>query len=79
MTQVGEPWMPSLCSMPAQVTSLRSPRPPSALTRNFGTTKRLRPFGPAGASGVRASTAWMMLGTSSWSPLVMKIFSPVTR
>ncbi len=66
--------MPSLCSMLLHVTSLGSPRDPSGFTRNLGTTKRLRPLAPVGASGVRARTAWTMLGVRSWSPLVMKIF-----
>ncbi len=37
------------------------------------------PFTPAGASGRRASTRWMMLGVKSCSPPVMKILVPVTR
>ena len=37
MVQVGEAWMPSLCSMPEQKTSLRAPGVPSSPTMNFGT------------------------------------------
>ena len=37
------------------------------------------PFVPGGASGVRASTRWMMLSVRSCSPKVMKIFVPVIR
>src|SRR5215470_8820692 len=48
---VGLAWMPSLCSMDTQLTSLRSPRPPSSLTRNFGTRNSDMPFTPAGAFG----------------------------
>src|SRR6266699_566265 len=55
---VGLAWMPSLCSMDTQLTSLRSPRPPSSSTGNFGTKKSDMPFTPAGAFGVRASTRW---------------------
>ena len=54
-------WMPSLCSSDTQRTSLRAPRLPSAFTRNFGTTNSEMPLTPGGASGVRASTRWMML------------------
>ncbi|MCY1529036.1 hypothetical protein D9M68_641620 [compost metagenome] len=53
---VALPWMPILCSRPAQKIGLRSPSEPSALTWNFGTTNRLMPLLPLGASGRRAST-----------------------
>ena len=43
MTQVAEPLMPILCSMPPQVTPLRGPAAPSACGRNFGTRNRLMP------------------------------------
>src|SRR6185437_16068315 len=55
MTQVGLAWMPSLCSMDAQRTSLRSPSEPSALTSTFGTMKSEMPLTPAGAPSIRAS------------------------
>ncbi|MNC70256.1 hypothetical protein D3C75_1210480 [compost metagenome] len=76
MTQVGEAWMPSLCSTPTGWKALRSPSEPSALTANLGVRNRLMPLGPAGASGRRASTKWTMLSVASWSPQVMKIFWP---
>ena len=79
MTQVGLAWMPSLCSMDTQRTSLRSPREPSALTRYLGTMKHEMPLVPGGAPGIRASTRWMMFSARSWSPKVMKIFWPVIR
>ncbi len=60
--------MPSLCSMPAQITSLRAPLLPSLLTSHFGTRNSEIPLVPVGASGVRASTMWMMLSVSSCSP-----------
>src|SRR5437763_345891 len=41
---------------------------PSASGRNFGTRKSEMPRLPGGASGVRASTIWMMLSVRSWSP-----------
>ena len=41
---------------------------PSGLTRYLGTMKSEMPRVPGGASGVRASTIWTMLGASSWSP-----------
>ena len=37
------------------------------------------PLVPGGASGVRASTRWMMLSAMSCSPKEMKIFVPVMR
>ena len=77
--QVGEPWIPILCSMFEVTTSFGWPRVPSALTRTLGTMNSDRPPVPSGAPGVRASTAWMMFGVRSWSPEVMKIFSPWIR
>ena len=65
--------------MDTHFTSLRAPRLPSALTRYFGTTNSEMPFTPSGASGVRASTRWMMLSAMSCSPQVMKILVPYTR
>ena len=68
ITQVGLAWMPSLCSRPAQTTSLRAPSEPSLLTRYFGTRNSEMPRVPGGASGRRASTRWTMLSVISWSP-----------
>jgi hypothetical protein len=68
MTAVGLAWIPSLCSIDTQRTSLRSPGVPSAFGMNFGTTKSEMPFTPSGASGVRASTRWMMFSARSCSP-----------
>ena len=62
MTQVGEAWMPSLCSRLNARRSLRAPAAPSASGRNFGTRKSEMPRLPGGASGVRASTMWTMFG-----------------
>ena len=67
-TAVGLALMPSLCSIDTQWASLRAPRLPSALTRNFGTMNSEMPFTPAGASGVRASTRWTMFSAMSCSP-----------
>ncbi|CFP61897.1 Uncharacterised protein [Bordetella pertussis] len=67
-TAVGLPWMPSLCSSEAHHTSLRLPREPSSLTRYLGTMNSEIPLTPAGASGVRASTRWMMFSARSCSP-----------
>ena len=67
-TAVGLAWMPSLCSIDTQRTSLRGPSEPSALTSTFGTTNSEMPFTPSGASGVRASTRWMMFSARSCSP-----------
>src|SRR5574343_355660 len=77
ITAVALPWMPILCSMEAQIRSLRSPRLPSALMRNFGAMNREMPFTPGGASGRRASTRWTMFSAMSCSPQVMKILVPV--
>src|SRR6185437_12250158 len=54
--------MPSFSSSFRQRTSLRAPSVPSAVTRNFGTTKSDRPLVPWGAPEMRASTMWTMLG-----------------
>ena len=56
ITQVGQPWMPILCSTAPQEMPLRSPSVPSAFTSTFGTRNRLMPLEPFGASGSRAST-----------------------
>ncbi len=77
MTQVALPWMPILCSRPAQDTPLRSPSEPSSFTRNFGTTNRDRPLMPGTAPSTRASTVWMMLSAKSCSPAEIQIFWPV--
>src|SRR5689334_24823947 len=59
--------MPILCSIEPQVTPLRAPTEPSALTRNFGTTNSDTPLMPDGAPSMRASTRWMMLSARSCS------------
>ena len=74
--------MPILCSMPAQRTPLRSPLPQPPLPstgRNLGTTNRLMPRVPAGASGSFARTRWTMFSVRSCSPALMKILVPSTR
>ena len=76
--QVALALMPILCSMALQKMGLRSPRLPSAFTWNLGTTNRLMPLLPAGASGRRASTKCTMLAAMSCSPALMKIFWPVS-
>ena len=75
--QVALPWMPILCSKPPQWMPLRSPKLPSAFTMNLGTTNKLMPLLPAGASGKRANTKWMMFSARSCSPALMKILAPV--
>ena len=45
------PRWPILWLTPASCTSLRAPRLPSSLTRNFGTTNRLMPLTPGGPAG----------------------------
>ena len=60
-----------------QVTPLRSPRLPSSLTRNFGTTNREMPFTLSGAPAILARTRWMMFSARSCSPAEMKILVPV--
>jgi hypothetical protein len=76
MTQVGEAWMPSLCSMLAARRPLAAPGRPSSSTSRLQATKSDIPFTPAGAPGNRASTRWTMFSAPSCSPQVMKIFSP---
>ena len=71
--------MPSLCSLEPGRTAFGSPRPPSDATRRLGQMNSDRPRDPGGASGRRASTRWTILSAMSWSPQVMKIFSPVMR
>ena len=44
---------------------------------NLGTTNKLMPLLPAGASGNRANTKWMMFSARSCSPALMKILAPV--
>ena len=66
IVQVGEPWMPILCSIDTHRTSLRDP---SGST--FGTRKRLMPFVPGGASGSLPRTRWTMFSAISCSPKVM--------
>jgi hypothetical protein len=66
ITQVGEAWMPSLCSMETQRTSLSVPS-----LRILGTRNSEMPRVPGGASGRRASTRWTMLSAKSCSPNVM--------
>ena len=77
--QVALPWMPILCSRPPQNTALRSPKLPSSRTKNLGTTNKLMPLLPAGASGKRANTKCTMLLTMSCSPALMKILLPVMQ
>ncbi len=79
MLQVADPLMPILCSMPTTFASLRSRIASSASKLYFGTMNSERPFVPAGAPGVRASTKWITLFVRSWSPPEMKIFSPSSR
>ena len=71
MVQVGEPWMPSLCSIPPGRSALGWPRLPSAPTSRLGATNREMPRTPSGASGRRASTRCTMFSAQSWSPQVM--------
>jgi hypothetical protein len=75
-TQVDEPLMPILCSMLPTVTSFEPVVLPLASVRILGTMNSVRPLVPAGASGVRASTRWMMFSARSWSPPEMKILVP---
>jgi len=51
-----------LCSTECARTSFLTPSEPSLLTKNFGTRNSEMPLLPAGASGSRASTKWMMFG-----------------
>ena len=67
---------PSCARAAVQKIGLRAPSLPSASTRNFGTTNSEMPFEPAGASGSRASTRWMMFSARSCSPAEMKILLP---
>ena len=55
-THVGLAWMPSLCSIDRQRTSLRAPSEPSAFTSTFGTMNSEMPFTPGGAPSMRPST-----------------------
>ena len=50
MLQVGLAWMPSLCSMPVQRTSLRADSPLSDAGNSFGTRNSEMPFGAGGRS-----------------------------
>ncbi|MOA64426.1 hypothetical protein D3C78_1904720 [compost metagenome] len=56
ITQVLDALMPILCSMEPQLTALRAPSEPSALTIILGTRNSEMPLAPAGASGSLAST-----------------------
>ena len=58
--QVGLAWIPSFSSRETQRTSLRGPGEPSGLSRNLGIRNSEMPRVPGGASGVRASTMWMV-------------------
>ncbi|MNO07024.1 hypothetical protein D3C81_2290600 [compost metagenome] len=71
--------MPILCSMEPQLTPLRSPRLPSALTWIFGTANSEMPLTPAGAPSIRANTRWTMFSVMSCSPAEMKILLPLIR
>jgi len=79
ISQVAFAWMPILFSRRVHFTALRSPAPPCASGRNFGTMNSEMPLVPAGASGRRASTRWRMLADRSCSPDEMKILVPVIR
>ncbi len=72
-----EPWIPILCSIPVEVTSFHAPWVPSSFTQNLGTIKQLMPEVPGFASGVLASTRWIMFEARSWSPEVIKHFWPL--
>ncbi len=76
MTQVDEALIPIFFSIEPQATLLRAPGLPCASGRNFGQTKSEMPRMPAGASGRRASTRWMMFAVRSCSPAEMKILVP---
>ncbi len=58
-------------------TSFGPPRLPSSFTRTFGTMKSDRPFVPAGAPSMRASTRWMMFSARSWSPAEIQHLVPL--
>ena len=75
-TAVAEARIPILCSIEPQDTVLRSPTPPSAVGMNLGTMNSEIPRVPAGASGRRASTIWIMFSVKSCSPAEMKILVP---
>ena len=79
ITQVGEPWMPSLCSRLTTLRLLPTPGLPFSSGMNLGTMNRLIPRVPAAAPGRRASTRWQVFSVTSLSPQVMKIFCPVMR
>ncbi len=79
MTQVADALMPILCSIEPQATPLRVLAPVASSIRYFGTTNRLMPRTPGGASGSFASTRWMMFSVMSCSPAEMKILVPVMR
>ncbi len=69
--------MPILCSTEPQVAVLRVPTSPLVSGMNLGTTNKLMPLLPAGASGSLASTKCTMFSVRSCSPAVMKILVPV--
>ncbi len=71
--------MPSLCSRLAGRSVLATPSAPSSDTCWREARNSDRPRTPGGAPGVLARIMWTMLGAMSWSPQVMKIFSPVMR
>ena len=69
ITHVGDELMPSLCSKPPQKIGFLE------LSSNLlGTKKRLIPFIPAGASGVRAKTRCIIFSVRSCSPNEIQIF-----
>src|SRR2546427_5845259 len=70
---VALPWMPILCSSAPQKMGLRSPSEPSALTTNLGTTNRLMPLEPTGASGRRARSEEHTSELQSQSNLVCRL------
>ena len=55
-THVGLAWMPSLCSMDTQRTSLRSPSEPSSFDQNFRHDEQRDALRAGGAPSMRAST-----------------------
>ena len=71
--------MPILCSMDTHRDVVALAQAAVLVTRNLGTMKQEMPLVPGGASGVRASTRWMMFSAMSCSPKVMKILVPVMR
>mmetsp|Transcript_53858 Transcript_53858/g.117147 ORF Transcript_53858/g.117147 Transcript_53858/m.117147 type:complete len:225 (-) Transcript_53858:658-1332(-) len=76
ITHVALPLMPILFSRRVQTTFFLVSREPSSLTMYLGMRKREMPLMPSGAPSMRARTMWTMFSAISWSPALMKIFSP---